>query len=320
MFHFSFGSNGGGPRFTRHTSFHSSSSAQGHRPQRTASNDVKLYKILGVDKNASAKDIKQAYRKAVLKHHPDKGGDPDIFKDIQAAYSILSDEEKRKKYDSFGITDDSTPGQTQGRSPFGGGGMPNDLFEHMFGEMFSGHQRRQAQAQRHIPRPITQNLHVSIQEVYEGKVKKIKISNQGQEDIVHIPLHSNLQDGSKVLCQGKGAKNPTSNERGDLIIVIRIKSHKLYEHNGSELRMNVRINVFQALLGNVPSVVLPDGSTYEHSSTASPISQGTVLFVPGKGFPNKTLQRGGLRLSFTIEMPQKLTEKQIEHVKECLTL
>ena len=319
MFHFSFGSGGNaGPRFTRHTTFRSSSSTPGSASQ-PSSNDTKLYKTLGIEKSASAKDIKQAYRKAVLKHHPDKGGNPDTFKEIQSAYSVLSDEEKRKKYDAFGITDDSSP--QPGRGPFGpGGGMPNDLFEHMFGEMFSNHQRRQAQNQRQVPRPITQTLQVSIQEVYEGKVKKIKISNQGQEDIVHIPLHANLQDGSKVLCQGKGAKNPHSNERGDLIIVIRIKTHKLYEHNGSELRMNLKINVFQALLGNVPTVILPDGTKYEHPTTSSPISQGTVLFVSGKGFPNKTLQRGGLRLSFTIEMPQKLTEKQLENVKECLTL
>merc|ERR1719243_104832 len=84
----------------------------------------KFYKLLEVDKDSSEAEIKKAYRKLAVKHHPDKGGDPEVFKEITRAYEVLSDEEKRKKYDRFG---------EEGLEDGGGGGDPTDIFDAFFG-------------------------------------------------------------------------------------------------------------------------------------------------------------------------------------------
>lgn len=141
------------------------------------------YNVLGIDRNASQDDIKKAYRKLAVKHHPDKGGDSEKFKEISAAYEILSDEQKRSNFDQFGNADGPQ---------MGGGGMPdmNDIFKNFFGGMGHAQQRGPTRRQdRH------HTIHISLEEAFRGVVKKLKIN-------IEHPCYSCQQNCQ--ACQGRG--------------------------------------------------------------------------------------------------------------------
>lgn len=152
--------------------------------------NTELYTILGVSCSASSSDIKNAYRKLALKHHPDKGGSPDEFKKISHAFSVLGDPEKRKKYDA-GQLDNN--GQEQ-QNPFGGGGFdPFDIFSSFFG---SGHPfggTRQSQKPR---RKV--NIKVSLEDVYNGKESTFRITRQG----LCAGCNGQGGNGPHVICSG----------------------------------------------------------------------------------------------------------------------
>merc|ERR1712137_1055351 len=125
---------------------------------------TKFYSVLEVDKNVSEAEIKKAYRKLVVKHHPDKGGDPEKFKEITRAYEVLSDAEKRSKYDRFG---------EEGLEV--GGGDPGDIFDAFFG---GGGRRAGGECKRQKTKEVTQSLRVTLEQLYNGQTKKMAITRQ----------------------------------------------------------------------------------------------------------------------------------------------
>merc|ERR1719182_1194793 len=133
------------------------------RPRRDV-DTTKFYKLLGVDKNANAADIKKAYRKLAVQHHPDKGGDPEKFKEITRAYEILSDSEKRAKYDRHG---------EEGLED--GGGDAGDIFESFFG---GGGRRGGGSRKRQKTKDVTQPVKVTLEQLYNGQTNKMAITRQ----------------------------------------------------------------------------------------------------------------------------------------------
>lgn len=124
----------------------------------------KFYDLLGVDKNATDSEIKKAYRKLAMKHHPDKGGDPDKFKEMTAAHTVLSDPDKRKLYDMGG--EDAVEN--------GGGGGGDDLMDMMFGGGGRGRGQRGPKKGQDVVRPLP----VSLEDIYMGVTKKLRITRQ----------------------------------------------------------------------------------------------------------------------------------------------
>jgi DnaJ family protein A protein 2 len=155
----------------------------GSEPEESPDNgevdNKEFYEILGVPQEASTDEIKKAYRKKVMKAHPDKGGDPEEFKRLQAAYEILSNQEKRELYDKYGI---------DGIREGGGGGM--DPFESLFGGLFGGGRRQQKQGPKKV-KPILKEMKVTLEDIYNGKMKKLTFQR-----------HRNCE-----ACDGKGGKD-----------------------------------------------------------------------------------------------------------------
>ncbi|MGI6103474.1 MAG: DnaJ domain-containing protein [Patescibacteria group bacterium] len=169
------------------------------------------YAILGVPKDASADDIKRAYRKLALEHHPDKGGDSERFKEISEAYQVLSDPQKRAAYDQFGTTDfgggagfnyEDLFRQGGRASDFQGFGGFGDLFESFFGQAFS---------------QVQVEIHVRLSQALLGDTVRFQ---NAQNETIELKLPPATQDGQAFRFVGKGM--PYRGGRGDLIAVVRI--------------------------------------------------------------------------------------------------
>jgi DnaJ-class molecular chaperone len=193
------------------------------------------YDILGVSKSATADEIKRAYRKLALKHHPDRGGNHDEFTKINEAYQILSDPQKRAQYDQFGSTGANFG---QGGSPYGGGGYSQGFngqdFEFNFGGMgglgdIFGDFFSQAFS------TIQAEIEISPSQAVLGD--KLEVNVAGEHLTLDIP--SGVQDGTQFRVAGRGRKT-RSGERGDLIIAVRIKMPKKLTEEQKELWEKLR--------------------------------------------------------------------------------
>jgi DnaJ family protein A protein 2 len=244
----------------------------------------KLYETLGVDKNADEKEIKKAYRKLAVKHHPDKGGDEHKFKEISAAYEVLSDKEKRAKYDKYGLEGLSDEG--------GGGGGAEDLFS-----MFFGGGGRRASAGPRKGDSINHPLKVSLEDLYNGKTAKIAINRQvivgeskmctacdgqgvvtelrqialgmvqqlqrrctecgGQgycadkrkeRKILEVLVEKGMKHNQKIVFRGLADEKPNM-EAGDVNFIIQEKEHEVFKRKGADLLITKTLSLNEALCG-----------------------------------------------------------------------
>merc|ERR1719221_2294132 len=150
---------------------------------------TKFYTLLEVEKNANESEIKKAYRKLAVKHHPDKGGDPEKFKEITRAYEVLSDSDKRSKYDNYG---------EEGLDDGGGGGDPTDIFEAFFGGGGGGGRRGGGGKRRQKTKDVVQSVQCTLEQLYNGHTKKMAITRKV------IDKKKGVQTCSK--CDGRGMK------------------------------------------------------------------------------------------------------------------
>jgi len=247
---------------------------------------TKLYETLGVDKSADAKDIKKAYRKLAVKHHPDKGGDEQKFQEISAAYEVLSDAEKRQKYDKFGLD-----GLEEGGG--GGGRSADDIFSMFFGGgAGGGGGRRGPRKGESINHPIK----VSLEDLYNGKTVKLAINRQviigeatmcssceGQgivvelrqialgmvqqvqkrcprctdgyecktrkeRKVLEVHVEKGMKNGQKVSFRGMADEKPNM-EPGDINFIVQEKEHDVFKRKGADLLITKTLSLNEALCG-----------------------------------------------------------------------
>eukprot|EP00930_Biecheleria_cincta_P066632 TRINITY_DN5283_c0_g2_i3.p1 TRINITY_DN5283_c0_g2~~TRINITY_DN5283_c0_g2_i3.p1 ORF type:complete len:515 (-),score=107.27 TRINITY_DN5283_c0_g2_i3:12-1520(-) len=251
---------------------------------------TKLYETLGVDKEAKENEIKKAYRKLAVKHHPDKGGDPEVFKDITHAYEVLSDPEKRTKYDNFG-----EPGLEED-----GPSDASELFSAFFGP-------RTAKKRQKTPNAV-HTLKVSLEKLYTGCTEKLTINRrtinkqkgvlecpecsglgiktetveigpvtqqvraacqackgQGKNfgmsrgsEILEVPIQKGSPDGHKIPFREMADEHPDA-DTGDVLVVIRQEEHKLFKRRGADLFVERRISIVEALCGFELNITHLDG-------------------------------------------------------------
>ncbi len=258
------------------------------------------YKILGVEKSASTGEIKKAYRKLAMKYHPDRNkGNKEAeekFKQISEAYAVLSDTEKRKKYDMFGSEgfrqrysqEDIFRNANFGDifKDLGGGAGGDDLLGRPFGFQsqgkhsgfsfkssgFSGDpysgigggfgaQKRHARPMK--GQSILHRLPVTLEEVINGGKKKIGINTGSAVEEISVKIPPGIADGKKLRISGKGQPGSHGTPRGDLLLEVDIQHHPTFKREGDDLVMKYPIKLTEALLGTSTS---KSKSTYTKSS------------------------------------------------------
>jgi curved DNA-binding protein len=278
------------------------------------------YNILGVNRSASEAEIKQAYRKLARQHHPDVNpGDKSAeerFKQINEAYEVLSDKEKRRKYDKYGdqwqYADQFEKAQRQQGWDFSQGGQRVYFSEEdigsIFDDLFRGFGTRAGRPQPRRGRDIEFPLEVTLEEAYSGTTRTLSMAD-GKRLEVKIP--AGVKDGSRVRISGKGAEG-YGGAKGDLYLVTSVRPHRTFRRHGDDLYTDVSVPLTVAVLGGEVKVNTPKGSKL--SLKIPPETQnGRSFRLKGQGMPhlgNST--KGDLLARVKVVLPTKLTDEEKE--------
>jgi curved DNA-binding protein len=289
------------------------------------------YKTLGVERTATDEEIKKAFRKLAQKHHPDAGGDEETFKDINEAYAVLSDPEKRKQYDRFGssgFSDVFNNAQgawgnywSQGTSGTGAGVNFNfsDLFDGLKnGEgVFGARQRANARKPKK-GRDLKVNLDVTFEEAYSGATKRVTVNipNSDEKETINVKVPAGAVDGGKLRYKGKGLFGTNGGNRGDLLVVTKILPDKRFARKGADVLTTAHIPMVEAALGTTLDVPVPDGSSVCIKVPAG-TQTGTVFSIKDKGAPRVNGEgRGAIKVTVNVDTPTNLTAKQRDLLKQ----
>ena len=282
------------------------------------------YSILGVARGASEKDIKSAYRKLAKELHPDRNQDnpkaAERFSEVTLAYDLLSDKDKRARFDRGEIDIDGNPtmgfggmgggfgGRDQrgfradGFEGFGGGeGIDlGDIFDGLFGGR-GGMGGGGFGGQRRGPAPrganVQYRLGVSLPDAALLATQRITLAN-GQT--IDLKLPAGVEDGTQMRLAGKGEPGPGGN--GDAIVVIHLQPHPFFRRDGDHLRLDLPVSLDEAVGGAKLKVPTPDGAVM--LTLAPGTSSGKTLRLKGKGFTRKDGSRGDQLVTVEVQLPE----------------
>lgn len=295
------------------------------------------YKILGVSRDASADEIKKAFRKLARTNHPDAGGDEEKFKEINEAYEVLSDDKKRKLYDQYGTANENQipRGWSGGAVNMGDifGGMDwSEILNNMrsgngaFGSDWdfssagaSGFGGFGGYGGQRAPRPqkgkdMTVTLEVSFDEALNGAQKRVTLRIPGQADkqTLDVKIPAGAVDGGRLRLKGKGMAGANGGPAGDLLITTKIAPHPYFTRDGANVKIDVPITIAEAALGASVVVPAPDGTKVRVKVPAGTQS-GTELTIKGKGAARVNGSgKGDLLIKLQVKVPAVLNDEQRE--------
>jgi curved DNA-binding protein len=320
------------------------------------------YKIMGVDKKATAKEIKQTYRRLARKYHPDVNpGNKEAenkFKEINEAYEVLGNIEKRKKYDELGANwkqyeqwqqaGSQASGQPfdWGQFGFASGTGRNARYEYrtmteedlqgLFGESgpFSGFYytffgepssevRRQYQAKSRPRRgqDVEQPVEVSLEEAFHGTMRVLQMTDaSGRARRLEAKVPAGVQDGSKIRLAGQGMPGTTGGQPGDLYLVVHVYPHLLFKRKGNDLHSELTVPLPTAILGGEVEVPTLNGKVMLRIPPETQNGKGFSL--RGRGMPKlqEPKQYGDLYAKVKVVLPEQLSEKERKLFEELASL
>jgi curved DNA-binding protein len=308
------------------------------------------YTTLGVTKTATADEIKKAFRKLAREHHPDKNaGNKESeakFKEISEAYEVLSDPEKRKKYDQLGSrykdyersggrADDFNWQEWAANQGAGGGfgggagggfsgdqfGGMSDFFKNVFGGNFSGGggfggggARRTARASRGAD--VQANAEISLEEAFKGTSRLVQVGDHKLE----VKFKPGITDGQTMKISGKGMPGSGGGPAGDLLISVTVEHTNEFERRGDDLFADLPISIYTAVLGGTATISTFRGKL--NVKIPAETQQSHLLRLKGQGMPHygKTGSHGDLYVRLQVQVPKNLSEREKELFEELAAL
>lgn len=301
------------------------------------------YQVLGIQKNADPEEIKKAYRKLALKFHPDRNPNDksaeERFKKINEAYAVLSDPEKRKEYDKFGsvkfgqrfsqeeifkgfdldqiLRDLGFGASTSRIFRHSRPGMRKETFEFRSDDAFSelfGHATNYQVPTR--GEDVQYNLNITLEESIFGAEKKIAVKRNGSIEEIFVKIPPGINSGKKLRLAGKGNIGKHGGSKGDLYLIINVLPHPIFARDGNDIFIEKSILFSQAVLGTSIDVPTIDG-TIRRIKVPPGTQNGTKIRMKGFGAPSlKDNSKGDQYVKITIEVPKKLTERQLNIIKK----
>ncbi|HEV8536686.1 MAG TPA: J domain-containing protein [Candidatus Limnocylindria bacterium] len=305
------------------------------------------YKILGVPKTASTADIKKAFRKLARQYHPDVNKKPESekkFKEVNEAHEVLSDPEKRKRYDTVGPEWEQFAQRGAGRPPGPGGfeyvytGQPgespfgteaggfSDFFRTLFGEAGNGgfanaddlfgRVRTRTRSRARQGEDVEGEVEISLPEAYRGTEHVVQISreNGGSPRRLTVKIPPGVREGQRIRLAGQGSPGTGSGPPGDAYLRVRVKPHPLFTRDGDDLRIELPVALHEAMLGGEVTVPTLKGRV---SLRIPPETQnGRVIRLAGQGMPRPGGGFGDLYATVRVVLPTKLSERERELARE----
>lgn len=286
------------------------------------------YRVLGVERNATDQDIKKAYRKLARQYHPDiNPGDKAAetrFKEINEAYEVLSDKEKREKYDRFGSDwrRYEQAGAGGAYDPFGGTGPDlSDIFETMFGAG-AGRSSRGGWAYEGFRtqmdgQDIEQSADITLEEAFNGTQRTLQFANPGGAPrTITVKIPPGVTTGTRVRVAGEGGPGYNGGRRGDLYLVVNILPHQRFERRGDDLYTSAPASLYALLLGGETRVPLLTGKTLTLTIPAG-TPNGRQFRLGGQGMPRmRGESRGDLYVTVETQLPDRLSARERELFEE----
>lgn len=275
---------------------------------------VDYYKILELDKGASTEDVKKAYRKLARKHHPDLNPNDEAakkkFQQINEANEVLSDSEKRKKYDQYGENWKNSEAyeqaarqqqQQQSRSQSFSGDDFSEYFESMFG---SGAGR--SRQTRFRGQDYNYELHLNLTDAYISHQQTLSVNNKN----IRLTIPAGVEQGQTIKIKGHGGEGSNGGPKGDLYITFAITNNTAFKRNGNDLSKTVEIDLYTAVLGGDITVDTLAGKV--KLKVAPETQNHTKVKLKGKGFPvyKKDGEFGDLYITYTVKVPTKLSDRE----------
>ena len=288
------------------------------------------YKALGLVKGASAEDIKKAFRKLAVKYHPDRNPNDksaeDKFKDINEAYAVLSDPQKKEQYDTFGSSgfhkqysqEDIFRGFDFGNAykDMGGGGGAEDIFSRLFGGSFGRGGERggfRSAPQRGVDHEM--ELTISFRDAAQGAEKQIAFRRNGQREELKVKIPAGVDNGSKIRISGKGAQGEGGGPTGDLFLIIHVLPDPVFTRDGGDLFVERAIPYSAACQGISLDVPTLEGD--KRIKVPAGIQPGTKIRLKGCGIKSLgSNAKGDLYVKIGLHVPESLNAEQKKLVEE----